>query len=85
MALADALVRETSGISEAKFYLAELALTLKRVRVSETGRGGLNKTIARKLLRETIDLVSRRAQKLSAKHGTPLGAYVRAALGEARR
>lgn len=42
MTLSDAFVREASLPGEAKFYLAELALTLKRVKPERAASGGLS-------------------------------------------
>ena len=83
-ALANAFRNEGQSMDEVRFFLAELALTLKRVQVTRLSAGGLSRPQARLLLRECIDeIVRTNAATGSPAHGQ-LGRYVKAALKEAR-
>ena len=68
MALADAFVRDATIGGEAKFYLAELAPALRRVKPEEPARGGL----AIQTIEEMLNLATKSIQtKAVALPGDP--------------
>jgi hypothetical protein len=62
--IADAIRRDAPHLDEACFFLAELALTLKRVRASEAARGGLEEKTIRVHLRKCIQQIEDMASAL---------------------
>jgi hypothetical protein len=85
LALARAFEGEAESPVEARFLLAELALTLSRVRVSEAARGGLGEPAIRAALRRHIGEIETRVLEISAVTDTAIGRYVAEALREAGR
>lgn len=84
MTLADAFLREATLPGEAKFYLAELALALKRVKPERPAAGGLSVTRISKLLASAVrDLASRALVLPSMPDTAMLDEYAREAFGEA--
>lgn len=84
MALAEAFVREARLPGEAKFCLAELALTLRRVDVILAAQGGLAVSMIEKLIAGAIGEIQSRALALESTPDTSmLDSYVTEALREA--
>lgn len=84
MALADAFVRDAEVTGEAKFYLAELALTLQRVKVTAPAAGGLAVDAVREMIAAAIASTQSRASGLPVEeHTAMIDAYAAAAFAEA--
>jgi hypothetical protein len=84
IALAEAFVREASLPGEAKFYLAELALTLRRVDRKQAATGGLSAAVISELLLSTVRHLENRAAALPSTQETAmLDEYANAAFLEA--
>lgn len=82
--LADAFVREASLPGEAKFYLAELALALKRVRPERGASGGLSvTTIVDLLLLAVLELEAKALALPSQSDTRMLDEYAIEAFAEA--
>lgn len=82
LALANAFLNEGLNSSEKAFFLAELALTLKRVHVARAAEGGLKTDV----IRSNLDacLASIKALLPDQKgEATPVGRYVKRAFAEA--
>jgi hypothetical protein len=86
IALADAFVREAALDGEARFYLAELALTLSRVSAAKAAMGGLSRDRVADMLTVAIAALKQRAGELPTTSGTEqLNKYVAASFREAVR
>ena len=84
LTLADALVREARLPGEAKFCLAELALTLRRINPEIPANGGLAVDVIRTCINEAIADIEARAVALPASSSTSmLDTYVTEAFLEA--
>lgn len=84
MTLADAFVKEATLAGEAKFCLAELALTLRRADPKAAAQGGLAADVIRACIRDAIRGIESRAAALESSTATAmLDAYVTAAFLEA--
>ncbi len=84
-ALAEAFQRDGRTPAEKRFFLAELALTLSRVRAAQAALGGLPARVIRKQLRASIADVESRAIGTADGDSSVLDRYVSAAFEEARR
>jgi hypothetical protein len=84
-ALAEALCRDARSPDEARFFLAELALTLKRVRVEEGARGGVQGNVIRDRIKASIADVEALANAMQGASGLAMDRYVTEAFAEARR
>lgn len=83
-ALARAFVQEARLPGEAKFYMAELALAVKRVVPQRTAEGGLSVDIVQESLAKAIASIKARTNELpSTAETTQLDGYVAAAFREA--
>lgn len=82
-ALATALRNEGKSPAETRFLIAELLLTLRRVRTADIAAGGLSRTQARLLLRECIDDIARGIIKVDQNTTELLDRYVAVAITEA--
>ena len=87
MALSKAFVDEAQQPGEAAFFLAELALSLSRVRADRAAAGGLKRKVVRELLAESITKIQQSAKDLGRGHAasTPLHRYVGRAFEVARQ
>ena len=86
MTLAEAFIREASLPGEAKFYLAELALALKRVDPRRAALGGLSATVIADLLLSAARDLEAQSRILPSTHDTAmLDEYAAAAFGEISR
>ncbi len=84
-ALAEAFRKDARSPDEARFFLAELALTLKRVRVEEAAHGGVEaRQIREQLARSIADLEAWTAT-LPGGDGPAMRRYVTEAFAEARK
>jgi len=84
MTLGDAFIREATLPGEAKFYLAELALALKRVKPERAAAGGLKSTKIVELLSTAVRDLQVRAHALpSTLDTTTVDQYAMAAFLEA--
>ena len=83
MAMAAAFRREARTEDESLFFLAELALTLQRVRVGEAGRGGLAPHAIRERLRALISEIEALASPLLKQNGSAISRYAREAFRKA--
>jgi hypothetical protein len=84
MTLADAFVREARLAGEARFCLAELALSLRRVDVKRAAQGGLAAAVIRECIETAIVEIESRASALPTSSETSmLDTYVREAFLEA--
>jgi hypothetical protein len=84
MALAAAFVSDAKLPGEARFCLAELALSLRRVDVDAVAKGGLPAEMVRRLLADAIGQIEKRALELVASSPrSMLDDYVIDALREA--
>ena len=77
-ALAKAFAAEAKQPGEAAFFLAELALSLSRVRPDRPAAGGVTRESVRQLLSESIASIQKDAQELDASQAPsgPLRRYV---------
>jgi hypothetical protein len=83
-ALARAFLREASQPGEAAFFLAELALSLKRVNPGLAAEGGLEKAVIQQCVADCIQRLQIDAgAQLAPEVGPEMAAYVDAALSEA--
>lgn len=86
MTLADAFAREASLPGEARFYLAELALTLNRVKPKRAAEGGLSaNTITELLLLAKRELEVQALALPSTSDTAMLDKYAKEAFSEAVR
>jgi hypothetical protein len=83
-ALAAAIRKDTRSPEEACFFLAELALALKRVRAAEPARGGLAVEVIQDRLRACIHDIGQTAASFR-RPGSAVDRYVEAAFEEAGR
>lgn len=83
MAIAAAFRREAATEEESLFFLAELALTLGRVRVEEVARGGLSPSQIEMRLRTSISEVEELASPLFGSADSTIGGYAREAFKKA--
>jgi hypothetical protein len=84
-ALAEAFRRDARSPDEARFFLAELALALKRVRVEEGARGGLEASLIRERLDARLAELEARAATMQGGSGLAMDRYITGAFAEARR
>ena len=84
-ALMHALKRDATRDGELRFFVAELALALKRVDLTKIAVGGLPEGQAETLLKQCLHEVADSALPPSAAENTPLEQFVAAALKEALR
>lgn len=84
LALANAFRKEARNPSEAAFFLAELALTLKRVNASRAAEGGLKVNAIRDSLAACLVDIRKLLPQLRAKP-TPIDRYVRRAFAEVKK
>nr|MBA3241819.1 hypothetical protein [Acidobacteriota bacterium] len=82
-AMAAAFRREAVTEAESLFFLAELALTLSRVSVHETARGGLSPRQIEESIRASISEVEELASPLLDPADSAIGAYAREAFRKA--
>lgn len=85
MMLALAIRKDARHLDEACFFLAELALTLKRVRVSEAASGGLNKKTIRVNLRKCIQQIEDLASAILNDGESAMDRYVADSFKEAKQ
>ncbi len=86
MALAEAFIREASLPGEELFFLAELALALRRVRAEKAAQGGLPEEAIRQCIAELIERIEQMALSNPIEtEAAALNAYVAEAFREARR
>lgn len=78
LALANAMTKDARSANEARFFLAELALALHRVRPDETARGGLSADVIREQLRSCIAEIEVLARSKSDSRETALDRYIEA-------
>ncbi|MDP9177434.1 MAG: hypothetical protein M3O61_07120 [Gemmatimonadota bacterium] len=84
--LADAFLREATLPGEAKFYLAELALTISRVRPTLPAAGGLSVGTITQLISALVSELEVRASTVASPVETrALDQYIGAAFFEAKR
>lgn len=83
LAFANAFLKEARNTSEAAFFLAELALTLKRMDISQAAEGGLKANTIRDSL--TACLADIRALLKPIRKRLPIHRYVRRAFAEAAK
>jgi hypothetical protein len=76
LALANAMTKEARSQGEGRFFLAELALALHRVRPEETSRGGLSVDVILAQLRTCILEIGSLARSLGDAGQTALDRYV---------
>jgi hypothetical protein len=85
LAVADALVREQPDSPETRFYLAEIILTLRRVKVSKAAEGGVPVKEVQAAIDTVLDELKKR---LSGLQDTPVAAafdmYVKSVISEVR-
>jgi hypothetical protein len=84
MAIASAFRREAATEVEGLFFLAELALTLRRVRAEEAARGGLSTHQVKERLRASIAEVEELAAPLLSSTDSAIGGYAREAFRKAK-
>jgi hypothetical protein len=84
LALATAFRRDARTSSEARFFLAELGLTLGRVRVDRVAEGGLSSKIISERIGILIDEVENLASSLDGTDSPVIEGYVRDAFEAAR-
>lgn len=84
LALANAFLNAARNTSETAFFLAELALTLKRVNASRTAEGGLKKNEIRDSLAACLVDIRALLSLPRTKH-SPIYRYVRRAFAEAAK
>jgi hypothetical protein len=82
-AIAAAFRREAATEEESLFFLAELALTLSRVRVQEAARGGLSPRQIEERLRASVSDVEELASPLFGATDSAVGRYARDAFRKA--
>lgn len=83
--LADAFIKEATLPGEAKFYLAELALALSRVRPSYPAAGGLSVSIITELITGVVSELETESRALVSSSDTRLlDGYAKEAFAEAR-
>jgi len=85
VALARAFATEARIPEESIFFLAELALTLKRIDVKRIAEGGLEPKKARTKIRECIDAIERLAGNPNIDANVAITRYAREAFEEAKR
>lgn len=85
LALAKAFRLEARTEAEAKFFLAEIALTLRRVRTAEAAKGGLLESTARELLDRYVNEIREIAKLLSGDARSAIARYAAAAFEEVKR
>ena len=84
LALARAFLKEARSAGEAAFFLAELALTLKRVRAACAAEGGLRVEAVRACLTACLADIAALLPTPKVGH-SPIDRYVRRAFAEAKR
>jgi hypothetical protein len=84
-ALADAFRRDARSADEARFFLAELALALKRVRVDQGARGGVEASVIGKRLVASIADLEEQVASVQGANGVAMEHYITEAFAEARR
>ena len=84
-ALAEAFRREARAPGEARFFLAELALVLKRIRTERAAAGGLSKKAIRERILDTIIEIERMAESIGVSGGELMDRYIIETFQEARR
>jgi hypothetical protein len=84
-ALGAAFRKDARSPDEARFFTAELALALKRVRAKETARGGVEVSLIRKRLAATITDLEARIAGMQGMTGSAMDRYITEAFAEARR
>lgn len=82
-AIAAAFRREAATEEEGLFFLAELALTLSRVRVEDAARGGLSTHLVEERLRASISEVEELASSLFGQTDSAISSYAREAFRKA--
>jgi hypothetical protein len=84
MTIAAAFRREAATEVEGLFFLAELALTLSRVRAKDAARGGLSPRQVEERLRASISEVEGLAAPLLSSTDSAIGGYAREAFRKAK-
>jgi hypothetical protein len=84
-ALAEAFKKDARSPGEARFFMAELALALKRVRVDEAACGGIAVDLIRDRLATSISDLEAQAGAIKGEHGLPLDRYIIEAFAAARK
>jgi hypothetical protein len=84
-ALAEAFRKDARSPDEARFFMAELALALKRVRVEEGSRGGVEAGFIRNRLAATITHLAELAAHTQGANGLAMDRYMTEAFSEARK
>jgi hypothetical protein len=85
LALAEAFRREARAPGEARFFLAELALVLKRIRAERAAAGGLSQKAIRERILEFIIEIERMAESIGSGGGALMDRYIMESFQEARR
>ncbi|MHB1424394.1 MAG: hypothetical protein ACYC3I_14580 [Gemmataceae bacterium] len=83
--LAIAIRKDAGHLDEACFFLAELALSLKRVRAGEAARGGLDEKTIRVNLHKCIRQIEDLASPILQVGESAMNSYVATAFKEAKR
>jgi len=78
--LAEVFRQEARTLEEARFFLAELALTLGRIRPELPAAGGLPVKVIRAQLKECIDAVQAEEVALRGPQATAIDSYIKAAM-----
>jgi hypothetical protein len=84
-ALAEAFRKDARSPDEARFFLAELALALKRVRVEEAARGGVEATLIRDQIATIITEIEAQATAIPVANASAMDRYVTEAFSQARK
>jgi hypothetical protein len=84
-AVAEAFRKDARSPDEARFFMAELALALKRVRVEEAARGGVEVGLIRDRLAASIADLESRAAAMQGTNGLAMDRYITEAFAEARK
>jgi hypothetical protein len=84
-ALAEAFGKNNRPPDETRFFLAELALALKRVRIEDTARGGVAASIVRDRIAACIADLETLAAAVQGGQGSAMDRYITEAFVEARK
>jgi len=83
LALAESFGKEARTADEAQFFLAELGLTLGRVRAARAAAGTLSASGIRKRIREIIEEIEQFTRQLAPAESAAIARYVKEAFEEA--
>jgi hypothetical protein len=84
-ALAELLCKDAPSPDEGRFFLAELALALKRVRVEEASRGGVEAIVIRDRIVTLIHELEARVAGMPGGRGSSMDRYITEAFAEAKK